>query len=128
MCPCGAEASRAGSVWVEGAPTLRSRKASVVVEISVEAAVVCLYKRTGKSVLQQVYALMWFVVEMFHSSLIIFCITYKAWLKDSRMPHQLEFYLKIVWCLFSRQIIHVQYHQPSGETGSNGPTRKLKVW
>lgn len=52
---------------------------SVVVEISLETAVVCLCKRTGKSVLQQVYALMWFVVEVFHSSFLIFCIAYEAW-------------------------------------------------
>lgn len=71
VCPCSAAATRAGSVCLEDLPTLRSWKVSVVMEISLETAVVCLCEGTSKSVLLQ---LVWFVVEV-----IVFCITYEGW-------------------------------------------------
>lgn len=37
-----------------------------------------LCKRTGKFVVQQVYALVWFGVEVFHSGLIVFWVIYEA--------------------------------------------------
>lgn len=73
MYPSSAEANRPQSVWLED--TLRSWKQSVLVEICLETAVVSV--REQANLLQQRYALIWFVVEEFHSSLVIFL--YHPW-------------------------------------------------
>lgn len=71
VCPCGAAATTAESVSLEDVPTLRSWKVSLVVEISLETAVVCLYERKANLCCCD---WLWFVVEV-----IIFCITYEGW-------------------------------------------------